>query len=143
MCFPSHKPTTPLQLSPSYRNQRAPKDASSGGPLTISPTIFILRVAHISDVEESVKVELVVRSHWVDPRLTFNNLNEEESLNALSTQDTERIWVPEVHFLNAHNGAVRALHKKAYAIKSGNASLRDFNAVVMGKGSANIVCERW
>lgn len=125
-----------MQLSPSYHNQRAPTGAPGGGLLTIFPTIRILRVIHVSDVEESVKMELVVSSEWVDPRVTFFNLNDEEALNALSTRDTERLWVPEVHFLNAHDGAAKALHKKAYAVRSGNASLRDFNAVDMGEGSA-------
>lgn len=130
-----------MQLSPSYHNQRAPTGAPGGGLLTIFPTIHILRVIHVSDVEESVKMELVVSSEWVDPRVTFFNLNDEDALNALSTRDTERLWVPEVHFLNAHDGAAKALHKKAYAVRSGNASLRDFNAVDMGEGSATLVSD--
>lgn len=85
---------------------------------------------------------MLIETEWVDPRLSFSNLDNETVLNTLSARDLERLWVPEVYFLNAHDGAVRAVNKNAYAVRVGKASVGDFNAVDMGKGSTWLVCWR-
>ena len=37
---------------------------------------------------------------WKDPRLDFHDLNVDDSLNQMTTEDKKKIWVPSLIFTN-------------------------------------------
>jgi len=60
----------------------------------------IWRVLEINEVGSYIALQFELSLEWRDPRLKFVNLKTDSDLNTLNAKEKNKIWVPEIIFLN-------------------------------------------
>ena len=70
------------------------------GKLEITISVDILNVLEIKEVSEEVTIKSVLVREFLDNRLTFRNLKEDENLNKLSNEEVDSLWYPLILFFN-------------------------------------------
>ena len=70
------------------------------GKLEITISVDILNVLEIKEVSEEVTIKSVLVREFLDNRLTFRNLKEDENLNKLSQEEVDSLWYPLILFFN-------------------------------------------
>lgn len=73
----------------------------SGDPLEVNVNVTILAFPEIHTVELSFMSDFVLLMRWVDPRLEFFNLRDQDELNSLGKTVQSQIWAPALNFPNA------------------------------------------
>ena len=66
----------------------------------MSVSIHILKLVDINEDDYSIEIQFEITLRWKEIRATFYNLKEAESLNALSQDDVQRLWLPKVVYEN-------------------------------------------
>ena len=93
-----------LRQKPGYNKQLAPKqDASfptveNDQRLLVNVSVTIIDILNIDEVNQEIKVKMMVLLEWNDSGLTFTNLKEHKSQNKLTVGEREAIWTPELYF---------------------------------------------
>jgi hypothetical protein len=72
--------------------------SASGGFANITFFLEILNINNIDDKTGQVVLTLTIDLKWNDFRLNFINLNQNQDLNTLSTEEYNSIWKPDVFF---------------------------------------------
>ena len=88
-----------LLLKDSY-NKKVPPIHSSDDPVDVSVTIDLLRLVHIVEGDYSIEIQFEIMLEWRDNRATYHNLKKTAALNALTQEDIEKLWLPEVIYEN-------------------------------------------
>ena len=88
-----------LVLEEGY-NKRVPPIQDIHKKLNVSVSIELLRLVDINEEDYSIAIQFEISLMWKDNRATFHNLKESDSLNALSQEDIERLWLPKVIYEN-------------------------------------------
>ena len=87
-----------LVLEKSY-NQNVPP-INSGDPVTVSVSIDIFRLVDIDEKDYSIEIQFEVMLKWKENRARYHNLKKTSALNALTQDDIEKLWLPEVIYEN-------------------------------------------
>ena len=94
-----------LVLKASY-NQRVPPITTVSPenktivPAQVETSITLMKVVSMKEVEHSIEFQFQITMEWKENRATYFNLKEDISLNALSKDDIERLWLPLIVYDN-------------------------------------------
>ncbi|XP_069981222.1 uncharacterized protein [Penaeus vannamei] len=122
---------TIVHFSDSYHNHRPPPGPSVGAPLEIDAGVELIRFSKIDDINLAFNMEIEVALAWTDSNLRYKNLKEQEGWNKLSSLEVEKIWSPDVEFLNVNNGELRRLKSGVFVQRLGEADPPVFTDVKM------------
>ena len=96
-----------LVMKDNYNKKIAPYDYdylnSQVIPVTVDITMTVMDVLKISEVDLVYVLKFRLLMVWYDYRLKYHNLKEERSLNSLSRNEIDQIWIPFVVFSNTEN----------------------------------------
>ena len=59
-----------------------------------------MRVVNIDEVDDSIHLQFQISLQWRENRAKFQNLKDKTSLNALTEDDIQRLWLPLVIYDN-------------------------------------------
>ena len=68
--------------------------------VNFSVSIELLRLVDINEADYSIEIQFEISLLWKDNRATFHNLKLSDSLNALTQEDIEQLWLPRVIYEN-------------------------------------------
>ena len=77
-----------------YLKDKPPKDA------VVKLRVELLKILEIGEVTMLYRTKYTVNLEWLDPRITFYNLHENQKLNSLVEKEKEKIWTPSLIFYN-------------------------------------------
>ena len=72
-------------------------------PLDVLVSIQIQDVLKISEVNHEYSLKFTFIMEWYDYRLRFHNLKFRKSANALTIEEVQKIWIPQLIFSNTEN----------------------------------------
>ena len=72
----------------------------SAVPVDVSISITLMKVVEIEEVDHSIHLQFQIHMVWIENRVTYHNLKEKISLNALTDYDVDSIWTPLVVYDN-------------------------------------------
>ena len=87
-----------LVLEEGY-NKKVPP-IQSNAPVNVSVSINLLKLVDIDEDDYSIEIQFEITMMWRENRVSYHNLKERDSLNALSEEDYEKLWLPEVIYEN-------------------------------------------
>lgn len=93
-----------LRQKPGYNKQLAPKQdaffttVENDQRLPVNVSVTIIDILNIDEVNQEIKVKMMVLLEWNDSGLTFANLKEHRSQNMLTVEEIEAIWTPELYY---------------------------------------------
>ena len=87
-----------LVLEDGY-NKKVPP-VNSFDPVDVSVSIDILRLVDINEEDYSIEIQFEITLRWKENRATYNNLKKTDALNALTQEDIQKLWLPEVIYEN-------------------------------------------
>ena len=87
----------------------------------------IVSILDIDEISSIFQVQFFLHFSWFDPRLTFHNLKTDTGLNALSPEEKQKIWVPNLVFANTENRLSTLVDEDSILTitRSGNYTLPD------------------
>ena len=80
-------------------NKRVPP-IDSNEPVNVSVSIDLLRLVDIDEPDYSIEIQFEIMLKWNENRATYNNLKETDGLNALTQENIDKLWLPEVIYEN-------------------------------------------
>ena len=96
-----------LVIKDNYNKKISPFDfdyeSSNIIPVNVNVTMTVMDVLSISEVDLVYVLKFRLLMVWYDYRLKYHNLKEERSLNSLSREEIDQIWIPYVVFSNTEN----------------------------------------
>ena len=91
-----------LVLEDGY-NKRIPPITTSGStmiPVTCDVSIVLSKVVHIDEEDHAIEFQFEILLEWNENRVSYHNLKQDMSLNALNDTEMKRIWLPLVIYEN-------------------------------------------
>ena len=61
-------------------------------------------IQEMKEIEQIVQLKFSLRMTWVDARLDFYNIKLDETMNVISLEELNRIWLPVIIFHNTESG---------------------------------------
>ena len=80
-------------------NKKVPP-VNSSDPVDVSISIDLLRLVNIDESDYSIEIQFEIMLKWKENRVRYNNLKRADALNALSEEDIQKLWLPEVIYEN-------------------------------------------
>ena len=77
--------------------------------------IDIYSILEITEVANTITLQINLKLTWLDPRLTMYNLKQDRDLNTLTQKFRNKIWIPEVVFFNTQHKQESLNDGKAFA----------------------------
>ena len=77
-----------------YLKDKAPKQA------VVKLRVELLKILEIGEVAMLYRSKYAMYLEWLDPRITFHNLHENQNLNSLVEEEKDTIWTPSFIFHN-------------------------------------------
>ena len=68
--------------------------------VSVDISISLLKIVSMEEVQHKIDFQFGIILEWKDNRVTFNNLKDATSLNALTEEDIGRLWLPYVIYAN-------------------------------------------
>ena len=78
-------------------------------PVNVSLSITLMKVVEIEEVDHSIHLQFQISLNWKENRVKYQNLKMETSLNALTDEDINTIWLPLVVYDNTDQKEVTRL----------------------------------
>ena len=69
-------------------------------PITFNFSLEILVIQEIREIQQILQLKFSLRMSWLDSRLDFYNIKLDESVNVISLEELNKIWLPVVVFDN-------------------------------------------
>ena len=66
----------------------------------VNTSIDIFKLVDINEEDYSIEIQLQISMVWKENRVTYQNLKANDSLNALTQEDIQRLWLPKVIYEN-------------------------------------------
>ena len=114
----------------------------------MSVSTELLRLVDINEADYSIEIQFEISLLWKDNRATFHNLKLSDSLNALTQEDIEQLWLPRVIYENTDQkettrlGSIWEWKTKVVVRREGNftaGGLEMVDEVEIFSGSENIL----
>ena len=77
-----------------YMKDKPPKQA------LVKLRVDLLKILELDEVAMLYRTQYTVNLEWLDPRITFYNLHENQGLNTLVEEEKQMIWTPRLIFDN-------------------------------------------
>ena len=61
-------------------------------------------VQEIKEIQQMLQLKFSLRMTWVDARLEFYNIKLDQTMNVISIEELDRIWLPIIIFHNTERG---------------------------------------
>ena len=68
--------------------------------VNVSVSIDLLKLVDINEEDYSIEIQFAITLQWIENRATYQHLKNDRSLNALTPDDIQRLWLPEVIYEN-------------------------------------------
>ena len=78
-------------------------------PANVSISITLMKVVEIEEVDHSIHLQFQISLTWKENRVKYQNLKNQTSLNALTADDVNTIWLPLVVYDNTDQKEVTRL----------------------------------
>ena len=91
-----------LHLEYGY-NKRVPPISSKSLaliPAEVKTSLTLLKVVAIEEEDHSIELQFQINLEWKENRATYHNLKNVSFLNALSSDDINRLWLPLIVYTN-------------------------------------------
>ena len=120
-------------------------------PITINVSIVLLKIVEIKEENHAIEFQYEIIMKWRDNRLTYQNLKEDTSLNALPEVDIKKLWLPLVIYANTDQKVTTRLGMEwewdtyITVTKQGNLTRSDLDSlheIETFKGSENTLTMR-
>ena len=101
-----------LVLENSYNKNIPPIGNAKDGsaiPADVSISIILMKVVEIEEVDHSIHLQFQISLRWRENRVKYHNLKSKDSLNALTGEDIETIWLPLIVYDNTDQKEVTRL----------------------------------
>ena len=72
-------------------------------------------IQEIKEIQQMLQLKFNLRMEWVDGRLEFYNIKLDETMNVITTEELERIWLPIIVFDNTESDQRSILDGKSFA----------------------------
>ena len=83
-----------------YRSEEiAPKDGRSIAA-NVSISITLMKVVEIEERDHSIHLQFEINMQWRENRVKYQNLKTKTSLNTLTKNDVEMLWLPLIVYAN-------------------------------------------
>ena len=92
-----------MVLKEGYNRNIPPITSSDNGskiPVDVYTSIDIFKLVDINEEDYSIEIQLQISMVWRENRVTYQNLKANDSLNALTQEDIQRLWLPKVIYEN-------------------------------------------
>ena len=91
-----------LNLKNSYNRNIPPIRSINGSKVAVdvNTSIDIFKLVDINEEDYSIEIQLQISMVWKENRVTYQNLKANDSLNALTQEDIQRLWLPKVIYEN-------------------------------------------
>ena len=107
-----------VQLGTSYR-KGSPPEIVGDGKVLVSLDVHVDNVISMQELDLEYSAKLVLKMLWKDPRLSFNNLRDEDNDNSIKGKLKE-IWYPELIFLNTNTEELTVVDERSQlAVRKG------------------------
>ena len=78
-------------------------------PTNVNISITLMKVVEIEEVDHSIHLQFQISLQWKENRVQYQNLKTVTSLNALTYDDIETIWLPLIVYDNTDQKEVTRL----------------------------------
>ena len=68
--------------------------------IKVSISIDILKLVDIKEKDYSIEIQFSITLKWKENRATYHNLKKETTLNALTIDHIDKLWLPRVIYAN-------------------------------------------
>ena len=92
-----------IVLKKNYNKRIPPVVSGRSGvviPVKVSIAINLMKVVEIEETDHSIQLQFGIKMTWKENRVQYRNLKTETSLNVLSEEDFNRIWLPLIVYDN-------------------------------------------
>ena len=123
-------------LEHGYNRRIPPITTTTTGSTTIpvrcDVSIVLSKVVQIDEKDHAIQFQFEILLEWKDNRVTYHNLKEDESLNALNDTEMQRLWLPLVTYENTDDkestrlGTAWEWKTSVLVERIGNASLASY-----------------
>ena len=86
-------------LEKSY-NKNVPPVVDEDEKVNVGISIDLLKLVDIKEEDYSIEIQFSITLEWKENRATFHNLKHKRTLNALTKEDIDRLWLPKVIYEN-------------------------------------------
>ena len=69
-------------------------------PVPVHISINLLKIVSMEEVQHKIDFQFGITLEWKENRVIYQNLKDETSLNALTQEEIEEIWLPYVVYAN-------------------------------------------
>ena len=80
-------------------------------PVTVDIAMVLLKIVEIEEEEHSIDFQFEIILKWRDQRVSYHNLKNDTSLNALLDEDVRRLWLPLVIYANTDQKEMTRLQR--------------------------------
>ena len=87
-----------LVLEDGYNKNVPPINSTDS--LNVSLSIDLLKLVDIDEPDYSIEIQFEIMLKWRENRVTYKNLKTTDALNALTQEDIQKLWLPEVIYEN-------------------------------------------
>ncbi|XP_074600191.1 glutamate-gated chloride channel-like isoform X2 [Brevipalpus obovatus] len=84
-------------------------DPDKDGPCVVTVNIMVRSISKISDLDMEYSTQLTFRQEWTDTRLSFTHHFNRTGIKAITLQEPERIWKPDIFFKNEKEGHIHEM----------------------------------
>ena len=134
-----------INLDRTYKKEFAPARIDENKNIiktTIVVSVDLVTILKIDEVDSNFSCQLKLQLIWFDQRLTYNNLKKDSNYNALSEEERNMVWTPQIIFSNTEKMDGLKNDERAHAtiLDNGNfliASDDSLDNTFLYKGSEN------
>ena len=125
-----------------YLKDDTPPPLKPGDKQEVTLSLEIQNILNIREVQKIISLKFKLEQIWMDARLQYYNLKEDEELNTLMASEKQEIWVPSILFSNTRQDFASKNDEQTFAkvIRSKNGSLISSETnedILVYKGSEN------
>ena len=92
-----------------YNKNIPPIGSAEEGSANVYISITLMKVVEIEETDHSIHLQFQISIEWKEKRVKYRNLKKKTSLNALTEEDIETIWLPLIVYDNTDQKEVTRL----------------------------------
>ena len=85
-------------------NKKVPPIIAKGGadfnPVQVNISVSLLKIVSMEEVQHKIDLQFAIVLEWMENRAKYHNLKKKTSLNALTDEEIEGLWLPYVIYSN-------------------------------------------
>ena len=90
-----------ISVPQGYNKLLVPPAVGGKSKLEVNISVILVNIIEIDIVGGLFRTRHVLDRRWLDPPLSYRNLDDDYRINLISEEEEEKIWFPKMIFLNA------------------------------------------